>query len=137
MKEKYFDNRSGDQTELIGRFSDKYRHGQTDLCQEIERNVFGCVYGATSWTNRAEADAVAKRLGLAPGKRLLDVGAGTGWPSIYWAMETGCDAVCIDLPFEGLQVLRERAGADGVGGLTRPQRELVAVVVSGTNGCHY
>jgi len=28
-------------------------------------------------------------------------------------------------------------GADGVGGLTRPQRELVAVVVSGTNGCHY
>ena len=72
------------QADLIGRFSDKYRHGQTALCQEIERNVFGCVYGATSWTTRNEADAVAKRLGLGPDTRLLDVGAGTGWPSIYW-----------------------------------------------------
>lgn len=115
MDDKYIDNRSGDPAELIDRFSSKYRDGQTELCQEIERNVFGCVYGATSWTNRAEADAVAAKLGLAPGKKLLDVGAGTGWPSIYWAMETGCEAVCIDLPFDGLQVLRARAAEDGVG----------------------
>jgi 2-polyprenyl-3-methyl-5-hydroxy-6-metoxy-1,4-benzoquinol methylase len=102
------------QTDLIGRFSDKYRHGQTALCQEIERNVFGCVYGATSWTTRDEADAVAEKLGLGPDTRLLDVGAGTGWPSIYWAGDTGCQAVCVDLPQEGLQVLRMRAEQDGV-----------------------
>ena len=102
------------QAELIGRFADKYRHGQTDLCQEIERNVFGCVYGATSWTTRNEADATARRLGLGPDTRLLDVGAGTGWPSIYWATETGCQAVCVDLPQDGLQVLRRRAEQDGV-----------------------
>jgi cyclopropane fatty-acyl-phospholipid synthase-like methyltransferase len=102
------------QADLIGRFSDKYRHGQTELCQEIERNVFGCIYGATSWTNRAEADDVAKRLGLGPDTRLLDVGAGTGWPSIYWVGQTGCHSVCVDLPQEGLQVLRARAEQDGV-----------------------
>jgi SAM-dependent methyltransferase len=101
--------------ELIGRFSDKYRHGQTELLQKIEMAVFGCVYGATSWTTRHEADAVAKKLNLGPGTKLLDVGAGTGWPSIYWAGQTGCEAVCIDLPQEGLHVLRNRAIEDGVG----------------------
>ena len=115
MDERFVDTRTGDQDELIDRFSSKYRDGQTALCQEIEYNVFGCVYGATSWTNRVEADEVAKRLELGPGKRLLDIGAGTGWPSIYWSEQTGCEAVCIDLPFEGLQVLRGRAEADGVG----------------------
>jgi len=102
------------QAELTHRFSDKYRYGQTALCQEIERNVFGCVYGATSWTTRDEADGVARRLGLGPDTRLLDVGAGTGWPSIYLAGKTGCQAVCVDLPHEGLQVLRMRAEQDGV-----------------------
>ncbi len=106
------DNQAG----LIDRFSKKYSDGQTALCQEIERNVFGCVYGATSYTNRDEADAVADRLGLGPDTRLLDVGAGTGWPSIYWAGETGCQAVCLDLPHEGLQVLRLRVEQDGVSG---------------------
>ena len=105
---------SNAQTEMVSRFSNKYRDGQTALCQEIERNVFGCVYGATSWTTRDEADAVAKRLDLGSDTRLLDVGAGTGWPSIYWAGETGCQAVCLDLPHEGLQVLQARAVQDGV-----------------------
>jgi SAM-dependent methyltransferase len=102
------------QTALIARFSDKYRDGQTALCREIERSVFGCVYGATSWTTKDEAETVAAKLELGPDTRLLDVGAGTGWPSIYWAVETGCHATCLDLPFEGLQVLRRRAEQDGV-----------------------
>ena len=102
------------QSTLVTRFSNKYRDGQTALCQEIERSVFGCVYGATSWTTKDEAEAVAAKLELGPDTRLLDVGAGTGWPSIYWAVETGCHATYLDLPFEGLQVLLRRAEQDGV-----------------------
>ena len=102
------------QSALANRFSTKYRDGQTALCQDIERKVFGCVYGATSWTTKDEANAVSERLGLGPATRLLDVGAGTGWPSIYWVRETGCDVVCLDLPFEGLQVALRRAEKDGV-----------------------
>ncbi|MDA0656916.1 MAG: hypothetical protein O2912_10975, partial [Proteobacteria bacterium] len=97
ITEKTDENLPGNNNaELIGRFSDKYRHGQTKLLQKIELSVFGCVYGATSWTTRDEADAVAKKLDLGPGTKFLDVGAGTGWPSIYWAGQTGCEAVCID-----------------------------------------
>jgi SAM-dependent methyltransferase len=120
--------------ELIGRFSDKYRHGQTELLQKIEMSVFGCVYGATSWTTRDEADAVAKKLDLGPGTKLLDVGAGTGWPSIYWAGQTGCEAVCIDLPQEGLQVLRNRAVEENVGAQIKTARADGAALPFGHGG---
>lgn len=128
------DTNTDHQADLIDRFSDKYRYGQTKLCQEIERNVFGCVYGATSWTTRDEADAVAKRLDLGPDTRLLDVGAGTGWPSIYWARSTGCQAVCVDLPQEGLQVLRMRAEQDGVSGQIMTVRGNGAALPFGPGG---
>ena len=104
-----------DEQALIERFSNTYeRLTSSETMMAIERSVCGCDYGCTSWTTRDEADAVTRRLGLGPDTRLLDVGAGTGWPSIFWAGKTGCQAVCVDLPHEGLQVLRMRAEQDGV-----------------------
>ena len=35
--------------------------------------------------------------------RTLDVGAGSGWPSLYLVRETGCEAALVDLPLEGLR----------------------------------
>jgi hypothetical protein len=37
-------------------------------------------------------------LGLGPGRRLLDVGAGYGWPGRYLARETRCTVILTDLP---------------------------------------
>ncbi|MEE8551645.1 MAG: class I SAM-dependent methyltransferase, partial [Gemmatimonadota bacterium] len=51
-------------------------------------------------------------LGLRPGIRLLDVGAGAGWPGLYMAKETGCEAMLVDLPLTGLQVASRRAAKD-------------------------
>ena len=45
---------------------------------EIERRVCGCDYGGTSWTTVDEARQAAGLLRLGPGKRLLDIGAGSG-----------------------------------------------------------
>jgi len=53
--------------------------------QSVERCVFGCDYGVTSWADRDEADELVTLLGLAPGMRLLNVGAGSGWPGLYLA----------------------------------------------------
>ena len=58
---------------------------------EIERRVCGSDHGATSWTTVAEARRVADLLRLGPGERLLDIGAGSGWPGLYLATTTGCD----------------------------------------------
>ena len=45
---------------------------------DIEREVMGSDYGATSYTTRTEAQGIGQLLRLRPGIRLLDVGAGTG-----------------------------------------------------------
>ena len=65
-------------------------------------------------TTRDEARQMAMLLGLQPGIRLLDVGAGAGWPGLYVAKETGCDAMLVDLPLSGLQLATDRAVKDGM-----------------------
>jgi ubiquinone/menaquinone biosynthesis C-methylase UbiE len=97
---------------LTERFAGEYRDAQAGIMRRIERSVCGCDYGATSWTTRREAQTMAGILALGPGKRLLEVGAGSGWPGLYLAAETGCDTVLVDLPFEGLRIAAERAAAE-------------------------
>ena len=64
-------------------FESAYRQGQLPVMRAIERRICGCAYGATSWATRAEADLISAALGLGPGVRLLDIGAGSGWPALY------------------------------------------------------
>ena len=49
------------------------------------------------------------------GSNLLDLGAGTGWPGLFLAKESGCKVTLVDLPEIGLQIA-ERRGQEG--GLT-------------------
>lgn len=83
---------------------------------EIERAVCGCDYGGTSWTTRDEADRVAEILKLKPGVRLLDVGAGSGWPGLYLARITGCDVVLVDVPLEAIRIAAARAATEQLAG---------------------
>jgi SAM-dependent methyltransferase len=100
----------------LERFTARYRVASSDLVKKIERATCGCDYGGTSWTTRDEADQLVKLLGLAPGRRLLDVGSGSGWPGLYLARESGCDLALADLPLEALRLAAERAAADGLAG---------------------
>lgn len=104
--------------EMTERFSKRYEVGQAKVLLDIERNVCGCDYGGTSWTTRDEADIIAAGLGLKPGVRLLEVGAGSGWPGLYLAKSTGCDVTLVDLPLSGLQIARDRAQLDQHNGAT-------------------
>jgi ubiquinone/menaquinone biosynthesis C-methylase UbiE len=96
-----------------GCFARDYELGRSAAVRDLERSVLGCDYGGTSWTTRREAGRIAELLGLRPGVRLLDVGAGAGWPGLYLAQVTGCDVVLTDVPVVGLQIALERAAADG------------------------
>jgi len=80
--------------------------------QEIEHSVCGCSYGASSWTTKSEAEYIASALGLRPGLRLLDLGAGAGWPGLYFAEVGGCEVVLVDLPLVGLKVAAQRSARD-------------------------
>jgi SAM-dependent methyltransferase len=104
--------------ELIRReeFDQAYRQGALPAMQAIERKVCGCDYGATSWATKGEADLIAGMLGLQPGVRMLEIGAGSGWPALYLAAKTGCDVVLTDLPLDGLRIAAGRAVEDGISG---------------------
>lgn len=96
-------------------FERSYALSRSPLVRELERSVCGCDYGATSWTSRDEAERIAEWLRLGPGVHLLEVGAGSGWPGLYFAKTTRCNVTLADVPFTGLRVARERASEDGLG----------------------
>jgi ubiquinone/menaquinone biosynthesis C-methylase UbiE len=81
--------------------------------RDLERSLCGCTYGSTGNMTRKEAEQIAELLDLRPGTKLLDVGAGSGWPGLYLAQLTGCDVVVVDIPLAALRIALERATADG------------------------
>jgi ubiquinone/menaquinone biosynthesis C-methylase UbiE len=82
--------------------------------RDLERSVCGCDYGSTSGTTRREAEQIARLLELRPGVKLLEVGAGSGWPGLYLAEVSGCDVVMVDIPLAALRIARERAVTDSL-----------------------
>ena len=98
------------------RFEALYQRAQSPVMLSLERSICGCDYGGTSWATRDEARRIAALLGLRPGLRLLDVGAGSGWPGLYLAQNSGCDIALVDLPLAGLRIAAERAVKDRLAG---------------------
>ena len=97
------------------RFRERYDEARTEVVEQIERCVIGGDWGANGYTTVAQADTLGDALALAPGVRLLDLGAGRGWPGLYLAVRTGCDAVLTDVPVEGLRHALARARSAAVG----------------------
>jgi|SRR5689334_625208 len=95
-------------------FARDHEIAQAPLMREIEHRVRGSDYGATSWATREQVQQSALRLGLRPGLRLLDIGAGSGWPALFLARLSGCEVVLSDLPLSGLRIARARAVQDGL-----------------------
>jgi len=94
------------------------RYASADLpaLVAVEHQVLGSDYGANGYTTHAQAARLAEALGLGPGRRLLDLGAGCGWPGLYLARSTGCAAVLTDLTATGMAVARARTRRDGLAG---------------------
>jgi protein-L-isoaspartate O-methyltransferase len=80
----------------------------------VEREVHGINAGITSYTTPAQAGMLADALALAPGVRVLDVGAGSGWPGVYLAKKTGCACVLTDVPAAAIRIAAARAAKQEV-----------------------
>src|SRR5580765_8183597 len=98
--------------ELVCRLGTCAELARSDAVRDLERSVYGCDYGGNGGTTRLEAERVFGLLELRPGVRLLDGGAGSGWPALYLAQISGCDLVMVDIPLASLRIARERAVAD-------------------------
>ena len=108
---------------LEAEFRERFRVVTHPAMLRAERRVTGGDFGATSYTTKSQADALARRLELGPGKVLLDIGSGSGWPANYLAQATGCEAVLTDPTWEGMAVAADRSNRDEISSL--------AVVASG------
>jgi cyclopropane fatty-acyl-phospholipid synthase-like methyltransferase len=93
-----------------------YAVGEHRVAREVELRTLGSDFGANGYATLAEVNELAGMLGLGPGRRLLDVGCGQGWPGLYLARQTGCTVVLTDVPFEGLATAARRATREGLGG---------------------
>lgn len=93
----------------VDRFLEVYGRRQSPAERAVEREVFGVSEGVWSYTTPRQADLLARRLELRPGVRVLDVGAGRGWPALYLARKSGCQIVATDVPEPGLRTAFGRA----------------------------
>ena len=104
------------QRRVIDRFAESYAKTTTDVYATVQREVFGADTYVNGYTTVAQADLLADRLDLRPGVLMLDIGAGLGWPSLYLAEKTGCQAVLSDVPEPGLRRALARARRQGLAG---------------------
>ena len=113
-----------DEREARTQFAERYAVRTGDVNARIEQSVIGAVWGANGYTTLDQANELGRRLRLAPGKRLLDVGTGRGWPGLYLAARTGCALVGTDMPLGSLATARDRARVEGI-------EDRVALVAAG------
>lgn len=95
-------------------FAASYEVSNLPAMREVERTVLGCDYGGTSWTTSTQATQIVEMLGLRQGLKLLDIGAGSGWPGLFLADTSGCDVTLLDLPVSALAKAISRARSDGI-----------------------
>jgi methylase of polypeptide subunit release factors len=93
-------------------FAARYGEDRTGVVGQIEQAVIGGDWGANGYTTMRQADHLGAALRLGPGVRLLDLGAGRGWPGLYLAVRTDCQVVLTDVPFEGLRLAMARADTE-------------------------
>jgi 2-polyprenyl-3-methyl-5-hydroxy-6-metoxy-1,4-benzoquinol methylase len=98
------------------RFNQRYGEGRGDVGRAMALEVFGANIDVNGYTTVAQAERLARALKLSRGMRLLDVGAGAGWPGLHIAKITGCRAVLGDQPRPALTRALRHALRDRIGG---------------------
>ncbi len=107
-----------DKRDLKELFSDRYSERGSDVARQVEIDAFGHDVGLNGYTTLEQANDLSRHLGMGAGDRLLDLGAGRGWPGLHIATQLGCRLISTDLPWEALTAAKGRGagwvlGADG------------------------
>jgi predicted O-methyltransferase YrrM len=89
--------------ENFDHFVEKYSRPRSQAARQVELTVLGHEFGLNGYTNVERAEILTGYLLLSSNNRLLDLGAGRGWPGLHLAVKTGCSLLSTDLPLEALQ----------------------------------
>jgi SAM-dependent methyltransferase len=100
--------------EVVDHYSAHYRDFAADVYAEVRRAAFGEDVGQNSWLTLDELDRFVSRLQLRPSAHLLDVGCGSGGPTLHVARRTGCQVVGVELYEEAVAEATRLAGEAGL-----------------------
>jgi ubiquinone/menaquinone biosynthesis C-methylase UbiE len=95
----------------------QYTGSRSPTARHVVHRVLGTEL-ANGYTTVEQADELMERLELDPGDRLLDLGAGRGWPGGYISERSGAHLVSTDLTPEAVAAAREHLTRTGVGSKT-------------------
>jgi len=68
------------------------------------------------YTSVEQAELIADLLALGPGDRLLDLGAGRGWPGVRIAQRSGSRLTSCDLPLPAVRSTRDHLASEKLAG---------------------
>lgn len=88
-----------------------------EVYREVRRETWGEDIGQNGWITADEQDRFIGWLGLAPGRRVLDVACGSGGPTLRLAQRTGARVLGVDVNPAAVREGREQAGARGLAGI--------------------
>jgi len=83
----------------------------SDLAAALRREVYGEDLGQTSWRTAAEQAEIVDLLHLGPDLHLLDIGCGSGGPSLALVERTGCRVTGLDIEVAGIAQAQAQASA--------------------------
>lgn len=96
----------------------QYASAPSPTVRDLLRRALGTEL-ANGYTTAEQADELAEILSLDVGHRLLDLGAGRGWPGAYIAEQSGCRLVSTDLTWEAVAAARHHVARAPVGPRTK------------------
>jgi SAM-dependent methyltransferase len=96
--------------EVVDHYSAHYRDFAAGVYADVRRAAFGEDIGQNSWLTLDELVRFVSRLQLRPNARLLDVGCGSGGPTLHIARRTGCQVVGVELHEEAVAEATRLAG---------------------------
>lgn len=96
------------------RYESFYREFDSPLMRQIRREAYGEDIGQHSWIGSDELRQDARRLGLGPTRRFLDLGSGPCGPLTFLIANFGCAGVGLELSPSAIEVGYSRAAELGI-----------------------
>lgn len=101
---------------MVDHYGAHYREFAADVYAETRRAAFGVDIGQNSWLTVDELERFVSRLQLQSTARLLDVGCGSGGPSLHVARLTECQVIGVEFHNEAVAEGNRRARDAGLEG---------------------
>jgi SAM-dependent methyltransferase len=99
----------GERPEVVDHYGAHYGAFTAGVYEGVRRSAFGEDIGQNSWLTVDELDRFLSRLDLRPTTRLLDVGCGSGGPTLQVARRTGGQVVGVELSEQAVAEATRRA----------------------------